>query len=119
MPAKAPRCALFVLVFAVGLGVSTWSYGPEGELYGGTISRTLEVGPRSDSRISYNVIALLAHGDSPYGTQGTFYYASYNFHARGPIAGLGAGAVVMAGGASPARGLPGRAVGTVRPSKAS
>ncbi len=92
---------LFLFVFTIGLGVSTWSVGPEGELYGGTISRTLEAGPRSDSRISYNVIALLAHGDAPYGTQGVAYYAPYNFYARGPIAGLAAGAVVMSGGASP------------------
>ena len=98
--------ALFLLVFALGVGVSTWSFGPEGELYGGTISRTLDIGPRSDSRISYNVIALLAHGDSPYGRQGEFYYDPYNFSARGPIAGLAAGAVVIAGGASPIRGYP-------------
>jgi hypothetical protein len=97
---------LFLLVVLVGIGVSTYSRGPEGELYGGTISRTLEAGPRSDSRISYNVIALLAHGDSPYDAYGTMYYAPYTFYDRGPIAGLGSGAVVMAGGASPLRAQP-------------
>ncbi|HEY3673528.1 MAG TPA: hypothetical protein VGN51_21510 [Acidimicrobiia bacterium] len=98
--------ALFLLVFSVGVGVSVWSQGPEGELYGGTISRTLEAGPRSDSRISYHVIELLAHGDSPYSAIGASYYAPYNFYARGPLAGLGAGAVVMAGHASPERAAP-------------
>jgi hypothetical protein len=98
--------ALFLLVFTIGLGVSLWSQGPEGELYGGTISRTLEAGPRSDSRISYHVIALLAHGDAPYSAVGKSYYAPYNFSARGPLAGLGAGAVVMAGHASPTRSAP-------------
>jgi hypothetical protein len=103
---ESTAIVLFLLVFAIGLGVSVWSLGPEGELYGGTISRTLEAGPRSDSRISFNVIALLAHGDSPYGERGTFYYAPYNFYARGPVAGLAAGALVMAGGAAPQRGYP-------------
>ncbi|MFN8026216.1 MAG: hypothetical protein U0W40_07655 [Acidimicrobiia bacterium] len=103
---EAPVFLVFLLLFAIGVGVSTWSQGPEGELYAGTISRTLEAGPRSDSRISYNVIALLAHGDSPYSRTGHDYYFPYNFYARGPVAGLGAGAVVMSSGGAPARAFP-------------
>ncbi len=73
---------LLLLLLAIGVGRAAWSPGPEGELYGGSISRTLEVGPRSDSRISYNAVQLVANGDSPYGVIGAAYYAPYNFFAR-------------------------------------
>ena len=92
---------------AIGIGRAAWSQGPEGELYGGTISRTLEADPRSDSRISYNVVMLVTHGDTPYGAIGTFYlHAPYNFYAHGPTPGLAAMPVVLGGGAAPPRAYP-------------
>jgi hypothetical protein len=97
---------LVVLLVAIGIGRAAWSQGPTGELYGGTISRTLDADLRSDSRISYNVVMLAAHGDRPYGKVGRSYYAPYNFYARGPLAGLATAPVVLAGGATPPRGLP-------------
>ena len=51
--------ALAAAALAAALGRTLWSLGPPGELYGGTISRTLEVGDRSDSRISYHVVSLI------------------------------------------------------------
>ena len=100
---------LVVLLLGIGIGRATWSQGPDGELYGGTISRTLEAEIRSDSRISYNVVMLVAHGDSPYGAKGRSYYAPYNFYARGPLAGLAAAPVVLGGGATPPRAYPDQA----------
>ena len=97
---------VLLLLLAIGVGRATWSVGPEGELYGGTISRTLEVGARSDSRVSFNAVQLTAHGDSPYGVVGAGYYAPYNFFARGPIAGLAAATVTLGGQAVPPRGEP-------------
>jgi hypothetical protein len=97
---------LVILLIAIGVGRATWSQGPTGELYGGTISRTLEAELRSDSRISYNAVMLVAHGDAPYGRLGTFYYLPYSFYARGPIAGLAAAPIVLGGGATPPRAYP-------------
>jgi len=102
-PPSAPwgRRAMVVtmLVLAVALAKGTWSPGPAGELYGGTVSRTLEVGGRSDSRISFHVVQLVAHGTSPYSDRGRSYFAPYSFSHRGPLAGLAASPVVFLSGA--------------------
>src|SRR5438105_8166965 len=47
---RAERRTLGVagLLLAVVVAKALWSVGPVGELYGGTVSRTLEVGDRSD-----------------------------------------------------------------------
>jgi hypothetical protein len=95
-----------LLLLAIGIGISTWSEGVPGELYPGTISRTLQADNRSDSRVPYNTVMLVAHGDTPYGRTGKSYYAPYNFYARGPVAGLAAAPVLLAGGAQPPRALP-------------
>lgn len=102
-PASAPwgRRAVLVAVVVLSIAVAkgTWSPGPVGELYGGTISRTLEVGGRSDSRISFHVVQLVAHGTSPYSAQGRSYFAPYSFSHRGPLAGMAASTVVLLSGA--------------------
>jgi hypothetical protein len=88
-----------VVVLVVSLAKATWSPGPEGELYGGTVSRTLEVGGRSDSRISFHVVQLVAYGTGPYSARGAGYFAPYSFSYRGPVAGLAAAPVVLLSGA--------------------
>ena len=97
---------VMALLLLIGLGRATWSPSPEGELLAGTVSRTLEVSARPDSRISFNVVQLSAHGDKPYGKVATSYYAPYNFADRGPIAGLASAGTVFTSGAQPPRIRP-------------
>jgi hypothetical protein len=98
------RCLLIVgCAFGLAVARALWSLGPEGELYGGTISRTLEVGDRSDSRISFIVPQLVGHHAGPYSSLGSGQYAPYNFSSRGPLPGLGSVPIVfLAGGHPPA-----------------
>jgi hypothetical protein len=101
------RCLLVagcVLGYAVARAL--WSLGPEGELYGGTISRTLEVGDRSDSRISFHLVQLVAQGQGPYSELATSFYSPYNFSSRGPLSGLASAPIVLASGGRPPATLP-------------
>jgi hypothetical protein len=102
------RKALLIVGCALGLAIARalWSAGPEGELYGGTIARTLEVGDRSDPRISYNVVQLVAHGTAPFSSLGNHYFNPYDFSSRGPLAGLASSPVVFLGGGKPPVALP-------------
>lgn len=96
---------LLIVGCILGLAVARalWSLGPVGELYGGTISRTLEAGNRSDSRVSFIIPQLVAHGSAPYGHLSTTFFFPYNFSSRGPLPGLGSTPVVlMSGGRPPA-----------------
>ena len=61
---------VFAVVLMVATGKAMWSLGPSGELYRGTVSRTLEVGDRSDSRIPYHVVQLVANGTDPNSARG-------------------------------------------------
>ncbi len=107
LSAEERRC-LFVVGCVLGLAVgrALWSLGPEGELYGGTVSRTLEVGDRSDARISYIIPQLVAHGADPYGPMGASFFAPYNFSSRGPLPGLASSPIVFLSGGNPPAELP-------------
>jgi len=87
------------LIVCFGVAKANMSVGPPGELYGGTVSRSLEVGGHSDSRIAYHVVQLVAHHLAPFGQQATGYFGSWSFAARGPLAGLVAAPLVLATGA--------------------
>lgn len=101
------RCLLIVgIVLGYAVGKALWSLGPAGELYGGTVSRTLEVGDRSDSRISYIIPQLTAHGEAPFGPVGAALYAPYNFSSRGPLPGLASSPVVFLTGGHPPNVYP-------------
>ena len=102
------RRALLIVGCALGIAIgrALWSLGPEGELYAGTISRTLEVGDRSDSRISFAVVQLVAHGSAPYGPIGTSYFSPYDFSSRGPLPGLASAPIVLMSGGRPPVALP-------------
>jgi hypothetical protein len=102
------RRVLLIVGCTLGFAIARalWSLGPEGELYGGGISRTLEVGDRSDSRISNIIPQLVANGSSPYGPLGTSLFAPYNFSSRGPLAGLASTPIVLMSGGRPPAGLP-------------
>ena len=92
------------LGFAIARAV--WSGGPDGELYAKGISRTLEVGNRSDSRISFLIPQLTAHGATPYGELASSLFSPYNFSSRGPLAGLASAPIVFLSGGRPPAGLP-------------
>lgn len=92
------------LVFLIGLGRSLWSVSPAGELYHGTIARTLEVGDRPDSRTSFLTASMISHGYPPFGLVAHLLYYPYSFSDRGPLPGIIATPLVLLTGARP----PGR-----------
>jgi len=106
VPGEAAVCGLLLLVVLVGVAKATWSPGPDGELYGGTVSRTLESGDRPDSRIPFHIVQLVAHGTDPESALAASYFAPYGFSDRPPLAGLGAAPIVFSAGGDPPRALP-------------
>lgn len=98
------RVLLVVAVLAaICAAKATYSLGPRGELYEGEISRTLEVGDRSDSRIPYHVVQLIALRSGAYGPIAKLTLSPWNFSHRGPIASLAVSPIVLA---SPIKVLP-------------
>lgn len=101
------RVLLIAAVLAViAVAKATYSVGPAGELFQNTISRTLEVGDRSDSRLSYHAVQLIALRSRPFSELGKFLYSSYgvfNFSHRGALPALAASPLVLA---SPVRVPP-------------
>jgi hypothetical protein len=102
------RKALLVVGCMLGLAIgrTLWSLGPDGELLAGTISRTLEVGDRPDSRIPFHVVQLVANGIDPYSKSGATYFFPYNFSSRGPLGGLASAPVVLLAGGRPPTSFP-------------
>ena len=105
---REERFALLVVgcVFGLAIARALWSLGPLWELYGGTISRTLEVGGRSDSRIPFAVVQLVAHGTAPFSALAASYFSPFDFSSRGPLAGLASAPIVLAAGGRPPVELP-------------
>ena len=98
---------LILLVLLFGVARGTYSLGPDGDLYGGTISQTLEASNRPDSRISYLTVGLVANGKAPYSSRATKdLYAPYSFSSRGPMPGLAATPIVLISGAVVPLGVP-------------
>ncbi|MBV9611309.1 MAG: hypothetical protein JO091_02505 [Acidobacteriaceae bacterium] len=95
------RRVLLVVILLVSIGAAKVSYslGPAGELFRGTISRTLEVGGVSDTRLSYHVLQLIAFREKPFGDVAKALYSSYggwNFSHRGVLPSLDAAPIVLA-----------------------
>ena len=99
--AERPVVGLSAVVFLIALGRSLWSAGPDGELFGRSISRILEVGDRSDSRISFYLVQMIANHLDPYTGAGAMLYAPWAFSDRGPLPGLITAPIVLITGASP------------------
>jgi hypothetical protein len=89
------------LALGIAIGRTIWSLDPDGELYAGSISRTFYPEPRPDSRISYLISELIAHGKGPYSPEGAALFSPYNFSSRGPLGGLAAAPIVFMGGGKP------------------
>ncbi len=89
---------LAVLVLsAVCAAKSIYSLGPVGELYHDEISRTLEIGGRSDSRLPYYVSQLIGLRQSTSSPFAGELYATWTFSDRGQLAALAAAPLVLAG----------------------
>jgi hypothetical protein len=102
---------VLALVALTVIGVAAkaaFSGGPAGELYAGSISRTLEIGDRPDSRIPFCTVQMVAKHLAPYGPEASAYLAPYNFSHRGPLPGLAAAPIVLALGCRPRLELPDR-----------
>jgi hypothetical protein len=98
------RRTLAIVGIPLGIAIarSIWSFGPGGELFEATVSRSLNPEPRSDSRTSYLVAMLVANGQSPYHvTEGLNFFAPYNFSARGPLPGMMSAPVMLLTGSKP------------------
>lgn len=95
---KAERCVLLAVLLITCLSVSKamYSLGPEGELFEGRVSRTLEVGNRSDSRIPYHVLQLIAARSDAYGLLAEKLFGTWGFSARTPLVAFAAGPLVLA-----------------------
>ncbi len=103
------RWALMVVGAVLGIAVarSLWSLGPPGELLAGTTFRTLEVGDRSDSRVSFGIVQLIAHAHSPFGRLARAYFQGYTLSDRGPLAGLASAPLVLVSGGRPSAAING------------
>jgi hypothetical protein len=102
------RTALLLTGGLLGLAIARalWFFGPEGEVFAGSISRTLEIGSRPDSRIPFHVTQMVAHGTHPYSDLGVFYFDPYNFSSRGPLAGIATAPIVLLSGGRPPAAVP-------------
>jgi hypothetical protein len=108
---------LLIVGAALGIAIARalWSLGPAGELYSGTVFRTLEVGDRSDPVISYHIVQLLTHGASAFGDLSQSYFTPYTFSDRGPLAGLASAPIVLLSGGRPPVSLGTVVLSTGRP----
>lgn len=91
------RRALFVSLLLISIaGAKTiYSPGPSGELNAGRISRTYEVGARSDSTISYHGVHLVQIRESPFSEFAASLYAPWSYSDRGPIPSLAVSPVML------------------------
>ena len=85
---------------------STYSTGPSGELYRGTISRNLTIGDRMDSRFPFFIVQAAAHHSGPAAPTTERYFQPWTFFSRGPLAGLATIPVVLATGGKPPKAPP-------------
>ncbi len=98
--------AISGLVVIAATMKATYAGGPEGELYAGTISRTLAVGDRSDARISFHVFQVLAQHAAPSSVTAERYFSPWTFFSRGPLAGLIASPIALATSGPPPLAMP-------------
>lgn len=89
-------CLIVFATILIASAKATYSLGPSGELYGGTISRTLEVGDRSDSRINYHLEQIFAYRWGARSPGANQLLGPWDFSQRGPVAALAAAPLVFA-----------------------
>jgi hypothetical protein len=94
------------LVAFATVAKASFSGGPEAELFGGTISRTLAVGDRSDARIPYHVLQVIANRFNASEDRAEVFFQPWTFFSRGPLAGFVSAPVVLGTGGTPPRDFP-------------
>ncbi|HVU35374.1 MAG TPA: hypothetical protein VHE61_18195 [Opitutaceae bacterium] len=94
------------LLAGFGVAKANISIGAPGELYGGLVSRSLEVGGHSDSRVPFHVVQVVSHHLAPFSAGAQTYFSPWSFASRGPLAGIIAAPVVLATGADVPTALP-------------
>jgi hypothetical protein len=87
-----------LLVILVAAGRSVHSLGVQGELYGGTITRTFEADGRSDPRVPFLIPINVANHWNPFAPESQAFYSPYTFTSRGPLVGLMATPAVLTWG---------------------
>ncbi len=102
-PATARILAVTALVALAAVARASFSGGPDGELYAGTIYRSLAVGDRSDSRIPFHVVQAAAHHLAPTSAETERFFTPWTFFSRGPLAGLVALPITLATAGMPPR----------------
>lgn len=108
-PPTARVLAIYALLVLVVAGRGMWAPGPSGETFGGTVTRTLEIGPRSDPRLPYSGALSVLDGVSPTNvprTDGFGFGAGWTLGDRGPGAAVYAAPIVAAAGAEHLQHLP-------------
>ena len=88
--------ALAALVVAAVAARASYSTGPEGELFQGTVSRNLALSDRIDSRFSFYAVQAATHHWGPASPITEKFYYPWTYFSRGPLAGLAATPMVMA-----------------------
>jgi hypothetical protein len=108
---RVERQTLLILLLLVSIATAKtiYSLGPTGELYAGRVSRTYEVGARSDSRFLYHAIQLIRFRESVSGAYAAGLYSPWSFSHRGPIAGLAAAPIMLAPRVNVVRSMPDQA----------
>ncbi len=104
--AERRALGLMLLLVALAVAKATYSVGPSNELLRGSISRTLEVGIRPDSRIPYHVVQLIGLRKGAYNEVAAGLLAPWNFSHRGPLASLAVSPIVLVSGANISAGMP-------------
>ncbi len=98
-----------ILIALTAVLKASYSTDAQGELYRGTLSRTLAVGDRSDARIPFHVVQTAAWHFNPTSPEADRYFAPWTFFSRGPLAGLAALPVSLATAGMPPQEMPNHA----------
>jgi len=77
---------IVAIVSLIAIGKTILPHAPPGALYELTISRTLEVGDRPDSRIPYHAVQVILNDLK--GVDREALYLPYAFSSRGPLLGM-------------------------------
>ena len=84
-----------LLLTLVAAGRSVNSLGVRGELYAGTVTRTLAADDRSDTRAPFIIPIDVANRWQPFSKESQDFYRPFSFTSRGPLVGLAATPVVL------------------------
>jgi hypothetical protein len=105
-PALGRALALSALIAAAVVAKSSYSLGPEGELFRGTISRNLTIGDRIDARYPFYLSQAISQGLGPTAPATERFFFPWTFFSRGPLAGLATVPIVFGTDGRPPEDFP-------------